>query len=59
MESPTGLQSNEARAPMTQAVESQPHPAPLPQADIELGEHEYGTIVHLDVVDLAAPDDEY
>lgn len=52
---------------MTQAVESQPHPAPLPQADIELGEHEYeyeyeyeyGTIVHLDVVDLAAPDDEY
>ena len=44
---------------MTQAVESQPHPAPLPQADIGLGEHEYGTIVHLDVVDLAAPDDEY
>ncbi|WP_157811027.1 hypothetical protein [Aeromonas salmonicida] len=53
------VESQPHPAPLPQAVESQPHPAPLPQADIELGEHEYGTIVHLDVVDLAAPDDEY
>ncbi|MGY3895444.1 hypothetical protein [Aeromonas enterica] len=48
---------------MTQAVDIQPDQVPLPQPNVELGDNEpgteYGTIVRLDVVDLAAPDDDY
>lgn len=48
---------------MTQAVNAQPDQAPLPLPNVELGDNEYGTeygtIVRLDVVDLAAPDDDY
>lgn len=46
---------------MTQAVDTQPvqpllSPAP---ADLDPAEHEFGSSVHLDVIDLAAPDDGY
>lgn len=44
---------------MTKAVDTQPEYAPLPLPNVELGDNEYGTIVRLDVVDLAAPDDDY
>jgi hypothetical protein len=48
---------------MTQAVDAQPDLAPLPLPNVELDDNEYGTeygtIVRLDVVDLAAPDDDY
>ncbi|WP_258224831.1 MULTISPECIES: hypothetical protein [Aeromonas] len=44
---------------MTQTVDTQPDQTPLPPPNAELGDNEYGTIVRLDVVDLAAPDDDY
>lgn len=44
---------------MTRTVDAQPDLAPLPLPNVELDDNEYGTeygtIVRLDVVDLAAP----
>jgi hypothetical protein len=60
MESPTGLQSMR-QASMTQAVDSQPvQPliSPTP-SELDSAEHEFGSSVHLDVIDLAAPDEDY
>ena len=62
MESPTGLQSMR-QATMTKAVDTQPEYAPLPQPATESATNQYATehgpVVRLDVVDLAAPDDDY
>ena len=48
---------------MTQAVEAQPEHSPLPQPATESATNQYATehgpVVRLDVVDLAAPDDDY
>jgi hypothetical protein len=60
MESPTGLQSMR-QASMTQAVDSQPvQPliSPTP-SELDSAEHGFGSSVHLDVIDLAAPDEDY
>ncbi|MFM4995052.1 MULTISPECIES: hypothetical protein [Aeromonas] len=44
---------------MTQAVDTQPVQPLLSPADLDPAEHEFGGSVHLDVIDLAAPDDDY
>lgn len=46
---------------MTKAVDTQPEYAPLPQPATEsaTNQTEHGPVVRLDVVDLAAPDDDY
>ncbi|WP_323937851.1 hypothetical protein [Aeromonas hydrophila] len=48
---------------MTKAVETQPEYAPQPQPASEPATNQYATehgpVVRLDVVDLAAPDDDY
>ncbi|UNU87195.1 hypothetical protein [Aeromonas dhakensis] len=48
---------------MTQAVEAQPEHSPLSQPATETGANQYvaehGPVVRLDIVDLAAPDDDY
>lgn len=46
---------------MTQAIDTQPDQPLLPSEhpDLEPLETEYGSTVHLDVIDLAAPDDDY
>ncbi|BBG90037.1 hypothetical protein ACEUCS_08765 [Aeromonas caviae] len=46
---------------MTQAVDSQPvQPliSPTP-SELDSAEHGFGSSVHLDVIDLAAPDEDY
>ena len=58
MDSPTGLQSMR-QASMTQAVDTQPVQPLLSPADLDPAEHEFGGSVHLDVIDLAAPDEDY
>lgn len=46
---------------MTQTVDTQPDQPLLLSSPpgIESTETEYGSMVHLDVIDLAAPDDDY
>ena len=48
---------------MTKAVDTQPEYPPLPQPATDPATHpyatEHGPVVRLDVVDLAAPDDDY
>ncbi|BCO13142.1 hypothetical protein H9X88_00575 [Aeromonas hydrophila] len=48
---------------MTKAIDTQPEYAPLPQPATESATNQYATehspVVRLDVVDLAAPDDDY
>ncbi|MFQ2635379.1 hypothetical protein ACK3ZK_10850 [Aeromonas caviae] len=46
---------------MTQAVDSQPvQPLISPtSSELDSAEHGFGSSVHLDVIDLAAPDEDY
>lgn len=44
---------------MTQAIDTQPDQSLLPLPASESGSTEHGNMVHLDVIDLAAPDDDY
>ncbi|MFM5815257.1 hypothetical protein ACET6Q_12105 [Aeromonas dhakensis] len=46
---------------MTQAVEAQPEHSPQPATETGANQYvaEHGPVVRLDIVDLAAPDDDY